>query len=106
MDLQEEVTHHPSAASASSTQHLVQSTDQDVHPFEQKVSPLENSEYHQSQSHDTFPDTTNEKLGNTAIQHSIPNPSNSWIQTVSEQAGPGLFLDICAGASRGKRLCL
>ena len=64
------------------------------------VSPPVNSESHQSDSNDVFPKIPDENLGVSDVPHSIPNPSNSLIQTISEQSGPGLFLDICAGANR------
>ena len=38
------------------------------------------------------------EIGN--IPFSVSNPANLRMQTISEQAGTGLFLDICAGSNR------
>ncbi len=60
----------------------------------------------ETDSNDAFPKIHNEDLNASEVPCSIANPLNSLMQTISEQAGPGLFLDICAGANRPLSLAI
>ena len=99
-DFQDEVYRPSSAASPLPINQHSQPGNQEMQQSEHDVSPMVNSEYRQSDSNHVFPKIPNQDLGVPDIPHSIPNPSDSLMQTISEQAGPGLFLDICAGVNR------
>ena len=100
MEFQDEIYHPSSAAIPLPINPHSQHDNQEMQQSEHDVSPMVNSEYHQPDSNDVFPKIRNEDLGVSDIPHSIPNPSDSLMQTISEEAGPGIFLDICAGANR------
>ena len=65
----------------------------DVSPT--KKSPFSSTAPQVEPVHDSQPDF---EIGN--IPFAVSNPANLRMQTISEQAGTGLFLDICAGSNR------